>query len=302
MRYDLTDLQLFSAIAQCGSLSQAAERVHLAPASASARIRHLEEAAGSTLFERHPRGLSLTRAGEAMQRHARQVLAEVTALDTELAALAEPTGCVVRLAANTNAICGNLPDDLTAFIAAHPWVELQIEEMPSATIARAVSDGAADIGILADGIGSTELAFLPYRSDPLVLICPPHHRLAKKRSVQFADTLDENFISLGADSPTHALLCEQAREAGRPVRIRAQLRSFSAVCRMVATGIGIALVPRSVVAATGQAAELAQRPLAESWADRGMKLCFRRDADTPAAQQELLAFLTLASAGPDQRR
>jgi DNA-binding transcriptional LysR family regulator len=299
MRYDLTDLQLFCAVAQSGSLSQAAERVHLAPASASVRIRHLEEAAGNPLFERHPRGLSLTRAGEAMQRHARQVLSDVAALDVELVALADPTSSPLRLFANTNALGGSLARELADFIASHPQIDLQIEERPNAEIARAVSEGIADVGILAGEVGASDLAFLPYRSDPLVLICALGHPLAGRPSVHFTETLTESFVSLGAGSAIHAFLIERSREAGRSLRIRANLNSFDAVCRMVAAGVGMALVPRAMVAATGLAASLSVVPLAESWAVREMRLCFRREGSSSPSRQELIACLTLASPGPD---
>ena len=77
MHYDLTDLRLFVAIAEARNLTRGAERVHLAPSSASHRLLQLEAALGTALFVRKARGVEPTRAGEALLRHARQVFARL---------------------------------------------------------------------------------------------------------------------------------------------------------------------------------------------------------------------------------
>ncbi len=295
MRYDLTDLQLFGAIAATGNLTQGAERVHLAPASASARIRRLEDAAGAPLFERRPRGVVLTPAGEAMLRHARRVLSEVALLDAELGTFARGVAGVVRLFANTNAIGGSLPQDLAGFLAAQPQVDVLLEEHSSPAIVSAVVSGAADVGIVAGEVGGPELAFLPYRADRLVLICSPQHPFASRGRLHYADTLAENYVSLSADSAIHGFLLDRAREAGRRPRIRAQVRAFDAVCRMVSAGVGVAVVPHSAAQASSAAVPLAVVELNDAWGSREMKLCFRREQTLSPYQRELITHLTLIS-------
>lgn len=293
MRYDLTDLQLFAAIAASGNLTQGAERVHLAPASASARVRRLEEAAGAPLFERLPRGVALTPAGEAMLRHARRVLSEVALLDAELGTFARGVAGVVRLFANTNAIGGNLPRDLAGFLAAHPQVDVLLEEHPSPAIVSAVVAGAADVGIVAGEVGGPELAFLPYRADRLVLVCATGHPFASRGRLRFAETLSENHVGLSSDSAIHGFLLDRAREAGRRPRIRAQVRSFEAVCRMVSAGVGVAVVPHSSASAASATMPLAIVELNDAWGSREMKLCFRREQTLSPYQRELITHLTL---------
>ncbi|GAA5173973.1 LysR family transcriptional regulator [Niveibacterium umoris] len=293
MRYDLTDLQLFAAIAACGNLTQGAERVHLAPASASARVRRLEEAAGAPLFERLPRGVALTPAGESMLRHARRVLSEVALLDAELGTFARGVAGVVRLFANTNAIGGSLPQDLAGFLAAQPQVDVLLEEHSSPAIVSAVVAGAADVGIVAGEVGGPDLAFLPYRADRLVLVCATDHPFAARGRLQFAETLSEHYVGLSADSAIHGFLLERAREAGRRPRIRAQVRAFEAVCRMVSAGVGVAVVPHSAALSASRAMPLALVELDDAWGSREMKLCFRRDQTLTRYQRELITHLTL---------
>lgn len=85
MHYDLPDLRLVAAIADSGALTRAAERVHLAPSSASHRLTQLEASLGVALFERHARGLTPTAAGESLLRHARQVFAQLEQMHADLA-------------------------------------------------------------------------------------------------------------------------------------------------------------------------------------------------------------------------
>lgn len=295
MRYDLTDLQLFGEIAVAGNLTQGAERVHLAPASASARIRRLEEAAGAPLLERRARGVALTPAGEAMLRHVRRVLSEVALLDAELGTFARGVAGVVRLFVNTNAIGGSLPQDLAGFLATHPQVDVLLEEHSSPAIVSAVVAGAADVGIVAGEVGGPELAFLPYRADRLVLVCPMHHPFAQAGRMYFAETLAENYVGLNSDSAIHGFLLERAREAGRRPRIRAQVRAFGAVCRMVSAGVGVALVPYSAAQTAIRAMPLAIVELNDAWGSREMKLCFRREQTLSPYQRELITHLTLVA-------
>jgi DNA-binding transcriptional LysR family regulator len=101
MRYDLTDLRLFVAVAEAKNLTRGAERAHLAPSSASHRIRALEDSIGAALLQREARGVSLTRAGEALLRHARQVFAQLEQMHADLSPYAQ--GCAATSA------CGPTP-------------------------------------------------------------------------------------------------------------------------------------------------------------------------------------------------
>ena len=104
MYYDLPDLRLVAAIAESGSLTRAATRIHLAPSSASHRLTQFEAALGTALFVRHPRGLKPTAAGESLLRHARQVFAQLEQMHADLAPYASGLNSQVTIFANTNAI------------------------------------------------------------------------------------------------------------------------------------------------------------------------------------------------------
>lgn len=288
MHYDLPDLRLVAAIADCGSLTRAAVRIHLAPSSASHRLTQLEAALGMALFERHPRGLTPTPAGESLLRHTRQVFAQLEQMHADLAPYASGLHSQVTVFANTNAINCFLPEDLGDFLRDHPQVRVSLEEQPSPAIVRAVAAGQVDIGVVADEGNLAGLETLPYRRDRLVLIVPPAHPLAGEAAVAFARVLGEPFVCLHAGSAIHTFMMNHAAQLGGRLDVRIQVRSFNAVCRMVAAGVGIGMVPRSAVGAA-DAVRLIE--ITDPWAPRDLQLCVRSRSALPAAAQALLAHL-----------
>ncbi len=291
MRYDLPDLRLVAAIADSGSLTRGAEQVHLAPSSASHRLSQLEAALGVPLFARHARGLTATAAGEALLRHARQVFAQLEQMHADLAPYASGLHSQVTVFANTNAINCFLPEDLGDFLHDHPLIRISLEEQPSPAIIQAVAAGQVDIGVVAAEGDLAGLHSQPYRHDRLVLIVPPGHRLAGRPALAFAEALGEPFVCLHAGSAIHTFMMNHAARLGGRLDVRIQVRSFAAVCRMVAAGVGIGMVPRS--AADG----VATVEITDDWAPRDLQLCVRTAAALSPAAAALFAHLAARGAG-----
>ena len=289
MRYDLPDLRLVAAIADSGSLTRAAELVHLAPSSASHRLTQLEAALGVPLFARHARGLTPTAAGESLLRHARQVFAQLEQMHADLAPYASGLHSQVTVFANTNAINCFLPEDLGDFLREHPLVRISLEEQPSPAIIQAVAAGQVELGVVAAEGNLAGLETQPYRRDRLVLIVPAGHPLAGQSAVAFARVLGEPFVCLHAGSAIHTFMMNHAARLGSRLDVRIQVRSFNAVCRMVAAGVGIGMVPRSTVpqAASG----LATVEITDDWAPRDLQLCVRSRQSLSAAAGALFDHL-----------
>ncbi len=290
MRYDLPDLRLVAAIADSGSLTRAAALVHLAPSSASHRLTQLEAALGVPLFARHARGLLPTAAGESLLRHARQVFAQLEQMHADLAPYAIGLLRQVTVFANTNAINCFLPEDLGDFLREHPQVRISLEEQPSPAIIQAVAAGQVELGVVAAEGNLAGLETLPYRRDRLVLIVPAAHPLAGQPALAFADVLAEPFVCLHAGSAIHTFMMNHAARLGSRLDVRIQVRSFNAVCRMVAAGVGIGMVPRSAVPPGSSG--VATVEITDDWAPRDLQLCVRSHATlrpTAAALFEYLA-------------
>src|SRR6201982_2145202 len=128
MRFDLVDLQLFIAVADQRSITRGAERSNLALASASARIKGLEDALGVALLKRGRRGVELTAAGESLLDHARLVIHQVEAMRGDLARFASGVRASVHLLANTSGISEHLPRALAVFLRENPDINVDVEE------------------------------------------------------------------------------------------------------------------------------------------------------------------------------
>jgi DNA-binding transcriptional LysR family regulator len=291
MNYDLTDLRLFVAIAESQNLSRGAERVHLAPSSASHRMRLLEAGIGTPLLLRQARGVSLTRAGEALLRHARQVFAQLEQMHADLAPYAKGVRGHVTLWANTHATHSFLPDDLAEFLRRYPQVSVTLAEHTSPEIVMAVARGEVEVGVVAERVEGAEVEMLPYRADRLVLITPGTHPLATQTSARLAEVLDYPFVMLHAGSAIHTFTMNAAANLGRHVNVRIQVRSFEAVCRMVGAGVGIGLVPRSAVPQGGLREPPTVVTLDETWAQRDLQVCVRRREDLSGFAADLVRSL-----------
>jgi len=294
MHYDLIDLRLFVAIAEARNLTRGAERVHLAASSASHRMRVLEESIGTPLLLREPRGVSLTRAGEALLRHARQVFAQLEQMHADLTPYAKGVRGHVSLWANTHATHTFLPDSLSTFLQRHPQVSISLEEHTSPHVLMAVARGEVDVGVVAGTIEGAEVELIPYRADRLVLIAPADHPLAAHASSLFAQVLEYPFVMLHSGSAIHTFTMNAAAALGRHLEVRIQVRSFEAVCRMVSAGVGIGLVPRSAVTA---GAQLAVIELEEAWAQRDLKVCVRKRELLSGFAAQLVDCLTSSTPG-----
>ena len=296
MHFDLTDLRLFQAVADAGSITGGAERAGLALASASARLRGMEEQAAVQLLERGRRGVRLTPAGSALLHHARQVLQQMERLRGELGDYARGLKGHVRVLANTAASTEFLPEALAGFLAAHPSVDVELEERPSIQAIQAIAEQAADVAVVADYGDLGGLQAFPFRVDRLVLALPPGHRLASCRSMTFAAALPEEFIGLAGDSALQRHLNAQAARTGGLLRLRARVPTMDAVCRMVSLGAGVGVVSETAARRWRRSGLHAVR-LTDAWATRRMQVICRRFDALPVHAQRLVHHLV--ESGPD---
>lgn len=295
MHFDLTDLRLFLHVAEEGSITAGASRSGLALASASARVRGMEEQAGVPLLSRGHRGVEVTAAGRTLLHHARLVTGQIEQMRGDLGEYARGLRSQIRLLANTAAAAEFLPEPLAAFLTANPTVDLELEERTSHDVTRGVAEGLADIGIAADHANMTGLAVLPFRIDRLTLIVPRDHALAGRYQVAFAEALGSEFVGLAGDSALGEHLAEHAARTGARVRTRVRVRGLDVACRMVALGAGVAVVPEAAAKRWRHGDRLVLVPLADAWAERRLSVVVRRLDALPAHARRLVEHLTVGS-------
>jgi len=283
IRFDLVDLRLFLHVIDTGSITAGSRLSHLALASASARIRGMEDALGVPLLERLRAGVKPTKAGLAVAHHARLVLQQIEHMHGEIADYAGGLAGRVRLLSNTAAITGYLPQPLADFLNTHPAMDVDLEERPSHVIVSQLLAQTADLGIVADSTDISSLESRPFRRDQLVLVAPAAasgtgsgRGFGRQRQVAFAQALAHDFVGLDEESALHQHLTLQAQRLGMRMRTRIRLRSFEAVCRMVEAGVGVAVVPAVAAERHAGAGKLRILKLTDAWADRQLLVCARR--------------------------
>lgn len=295
MRFDLVDLQLFIAVADSRSITGGADRSHLALASASARIKGLEDALGVALFKRGRRGVELTAAGESLLDHARLVLHNVDNMRGDLARFASGVRASVQLLANTSGLSEHLPRSLASFLRENPDINVDVEERESTDIAAAIATGAADLGFAAEHALPNHVERFTFSEDRLTLVTARRGALAGRRLIDFQEAAASDFVGLTNAAALQAHISRHAARLGMRLHVRARLRDFDAICRMVAADVGVAVVPEAAARRCARTMGIAMVRIRDSWANRKLVICARSFKALPRPAKLLVEHLRAAA-------
>ena len=287
--FDLTSLALFVRASELGSLSRAAQQSHMSLSTASRRIALLEHHFRVVLLNRTVAGVELTPAGEALLRHATDLLLRTDAIYTELSDYTKGAVGRVRVFANISAISQDLPDQLRAFSQRYRDIKLQISELRSADILQALREGRADVGIVTSRTATEGLHLAPYCMDRASVVVPDDYPLTGD-SIDFSALLDHDLVALDDRSELTRSLVREAALLGKSVRFRVQVQSFEAMCRLIAAGQGIGILPERAVALFREPMRLRFIRLNDPWANRVMSVGIRAGA-VPLPTRKLFEFL-----------
>jgi DNA-binding transcriptional LysR family regulator len=293
---DPVSLQLFVAVCEEGSVARAAARESLVASALSKRIGALEAELGTQLLVRRARGIEPTPAGEALLSRAREILGDLDRLRGELGGFGQGIQGSVRVLASPSVLAEQLPEDVAAFLARHPSVRVSLDERTSPDIVRSLGEGAADLGVMWDLADLSGLQALPYRADRLCVAMAPSHALARRASLRYADTLDQPSVCVAPGGLMDQLLRRQAALLGRLPSHRIQVSSMDAACRIIAAGLGLAILPREVAVPHAGAGRLALVPLREDWAVRRFVVVTRPPPLRSATARLLAEFLQAVGA------
>lgn len=224
---------------------------------------------------RKGRGVAPTPAGDVLARHAENLLGLADRAVDELSDFAEGNRGHVRLAANPSAVAQFLPDVLAAFRHDNPNVKIALKEMVSDVIVANIADGLVDIGIFSAAVAHPGIETFGYKSDRLCVVVPDGHPLATRARVAFADILAYPHVALADGSSLFAMIAGLAREKGEELDVTVSVRSFDGVRRMVARGLGIAILPAGVTEPYAGSDGLRAVELAADWADRQFRVGVR---------------------------
>lgn len=290
MRYELTDLKVFLAVASKRSLSAAAESVHLSTPSASYRLKNLEQSLGCTLFERTSKGMVLTPAGLTVKIFAEKIMNTAGRLESEVVRHKIGTKGNIRLFANSSTLNRLMPI-LSTYLSRYPNVNIDLTEHLSEETVKAVQQGNADIGLVAGPVDTQGLESILYGEDELIFITPPHHPLSDQPQTSLANAVSYDLISVGRETSNFKYLENLAKNIGTSLRVRVHAPSFNSVIQCVRNGAGVALVPYSVAEPDILSGNVACVHIQEPWAVRPQQLVTKCAEDLPEYARHLMSSI-----------
>lgn len=288
---DPVSLRLFIAVCEEGAISKAGEREFIAPSAVSKRIADIEADIGTPMLLRSKKGVVPTPAGQALLRHARQLLRSMERLQGELSEYAEGARGHVKILANVSSIIEFLPEELSDFMLENAHIHVDIEERFSPDVVRGVAEGQADLGVCRKSMVSGDLEFIDYRSDHLAVVVNGDHHLAGRTQIAFAETLDYDHLGLSAYATLNAYMQRAAAQAGGEVRFRTHVSSFDAAYRLIHVGLGLGIFPSEAVSRYTDLFDLKVIPLTDDWALGQFVICVRDAEALSLSARRLLNHL-----------
>jgi DNA-binding transcriptional LysR family regulator len=240
-------LKILKEVAYRGSLSAAALALDYTQSAVSQQIAALEAETGMALLERHPRGVSLTAAGQTLVGHAEGILARLEIAETALSAIAGLRGGRLRMASFPTAGSTLMPLAIANFRASYPDVELTLAEGEPEEIAPRLRAGELDLALLFEFDDEepllADMSRSPLLEDPMYLALPREHRLAGKSRLRLSELQSEAWVQTSSASPCarHVVRCCHA--AGFEPTVSFESDDYQTVQGLVAAGVGVALIP-----------------------------------------------------------
>src|SRR6516225_9137545 len=287
---NLNHLAIFHAVAETGSMTLGAERLDISQPAVSKQVQDLEHAMGVHLFDRIGRRVYLSRAGEVLADYARRLFALAREAEEAMADVRAAGRGKLVIGASTTIGTYLLPGVLAEFRRRHPRVELLVQIENTEQVHRRLAGHELDLGLTEGPVEEGELDAEVFLQDALVMIAAPGHRLAGRPRVPLSAVSKEPFILREPGSGTRAVEERALARLKLPVREVMALGSTEAIKRVVAEGVGLAVVSRLAVDAECAAGTLAVLPVAGLRLARPLHLVRRRGRrDGPALQ----AFCTI---------
>jgi len=241
---EIRQLRAFVAIAESGTFTAGALRVHVTQAAISMQIRQLETEIGAKVFVRAPRHVILTEAGEQLLRRARHILREHDAALDEIAELAGAERGRLRIgSASAMVLTEQLPSILKELRKQHPAAEISVTSGTSEVLVDQILAGEVDVAFVSLPVDVRGIKTERLSEDQLVAIASPQHKLAKQRTISAYTLAGERLILGERGGNTRRLIDQFFAQAGVSLRVAMELSRQQAIKRMVEEDMGVGIVP-----------------------------------------------------------
>jgi DNA-binding transcriptional LysR family regulator len=284
-------LKVFCDLAESGSFTKAAQINGVTQSAVSQQISSLERIFKSLLIERSKKHFRLTREGQVLYEHSKQVLDTYGALQNKLQQIKEIISGTIRVATIYSIGLHDLPPYLKRFLKSYPTVNVHVEYRRANQVYEDVIGNVVDLGLVAYPVRDSKLEITQLRKDPLVLITHPQHPLTKTRSVKLKALSGQKFIGFEPDIPTRRALDRLLKEHSVQVQHVMEFDNIETVKRAVEIDAGVAIVPQGTVVQEVAKQTLAQMSFDDGEFYRPLAAIYKKSKVLSPAMKQFLAVL-----------
>ena len=243
----LETLRLYCDIVRLRSFSRGAAANQVSQSAASQAIEKLEAELGVQLIDRTQRPFAVTPEGRAYHEACRTLLQGYEKAVAELAARRGHVSGDVRVAAIYSVGLHDMSRHVQRFMALHPHAKVRLDYLHPHKVVEAVVEDVADLGVLSYPEANRTLAVIALRSEPMVFVCPPGHRLARRREVAPADLDGESFVAFDRDLRVRKAIDRALKQHNVKVRLAMEFDNIETIKQAIILGAGVSLLPEPTV-------------------------------------------------------
>ncbi len=280
---NLETLRLYGDIVRLRSFSRGAAANQVSQSAASQAIEKLEAELGVQLIDRTRRPFAVTPEGRAYHEACRTLLQGYDKTVADLAARRGHVSGEVRVAAIYSVGLHDMSRHVQRFMALHPHAKVRLDYLHPHKVVEAVVEDDADLGVLSYPAANRTLAVIPLRSEPMVFVCPPGHRLARRREVAPADLDGESFVAFDRDLRVRKAIDRALKQHTVKVGLAMEFDNIETIKQAIILGAGVSLLPEPTVRREVANRSLVAVPLALANLVRPVGIIHRRSKRfTPA--------------------
>src|SRR6266852_5562996 len=287
----IDSLKVFCDLAETESFTKAAQINQVTQSAVSQQISSLERTFKSLLIERSKKKFRLTREGQVLYEHSKQVIATYDALNSKLQEIKDIISGTIRVATIYSIGLHDLPPYLKKFLKSYPTVNVHVEYRRANQVYEDVIGNVVDLGLVAYPVRDNKLEIVALRKDPLVLICHPQHPLAKSKNIRLKALSGQKFIGFEPDIPTRKALDRILKDHAVQVQHVMEFDNIETVKRAVEIDAGVAIVPQGTVVQEVAKQTLAQVTLSAGDFFRPLAAIYKKNKVLSPAMKQFLAIL-----------
>jgi len=287
----IESLKVFCDLAETESFTKAAHINGVTQSAVSQQISSLERQFKSLLIERSKKKFRLTREGQVLYDFSKQIIQTYESLHSRLQEIKDIVSGTIRVATIYSIGLHDLPPYIQKFLKAYPTVHVHVEYRRSNQVYDDVLGNVVDMGLVAFPVRDSKLEIVPMKKDSMVLICHPHHPLAKHKTVKTAQIASEKMIAFEPDIPSRKAIDRVLKEHGITLHPVMEFDNIETVKRAVEIEAGLAIVPQSTVVQEVHKQTLAQVPFEDAEFYRPLAIIYKKNKVLSPAMKQFIQIL-----------